>query len=422
MSITLFRPQALRAQSRIDSLQGAMHVTTSMTRRALLAVTGLTVAAVVWSGFVHVPVRVDGNGVFLDSSGELLQPVRTPMDGIVEAVLVHEGDYVSVGQVVARMRLPERLNALSKSERDLASLNRKYRETEALLAAEQASETKTRTERRKALTGRIENLEKRLAWQRDLEQAQVKLLELGVTTRSRVYEVKAATQQAAEQLAGARNELYALDAEPQATAGRHERERLALGFQIEQLTSEITALKAEIARGTELRSPVSGTVAELSAERNGLVTANQPVLSVIPATASGKIEAVTYVSMSDGKLVQVGDEVLIRPSSLPSREQGRVRGTVMEVSEAPITDRALTRILGNAALVQQASGGGAPFAVRIALHRDPDTPSGYAWTSGEGPDMRLTPGTPTSSRITIERETLLSLAVPALRKMLGASE
>ena len=76
----------------------------------------------------------------------------------------------------------------------------------------------------------------------------------------------------------------------------------------------MAALRSELERGSVLKSTVSGTVAELSAERNGLVTAGQPVLSIIPEDFSGKLEALTYVSMADGKLVQIGDEVLIRPA------------------------------------------------------------------------------------------------------------
>lgn len=422
MSANLFRQEALDAHSRIGKLQNTMHVTNSLTRAALACLVVLLVGAVIWSRFVQVPVRVNGTGVLVDTSGELLKPVRTVMDGIVETILVNEGDHVTTGQTVARVRLPDRINALQKAERDLAALEQKMRETEALQVLERDTEEKTRTERRNALVDRIANMERRLAWQRDIERDQIKLMELGSTTRNRVYETKVQTQQIADQLASAKSDLLAMKMETYSTDSKIERERLMLKFQIQQLNSEMTSLKAELDRGTVLKATVSGTVGEISAERNGLVTAGQPVLSVIPEDFSGKLEALTYVSMSDGKLVQIGDEVLIRPSSLPVREQGRVRGTVMEISEAPITERALTRILGNAALVQQITGTGAPFAVRIALHRDPETPSGYVWTSAEGPDMRMSPGTPVSSRITVERETLLSLAMPALRRMLGSSD
>ncbi len=418
----LFRQEALDAHSRIGKLQNTMHVTNGLTRGALLALIVLLGGAVVWSRFVQVPVRVNGTGVLVDTSGELLKPVRSVMDGIVETILVNEGDHVTAGQVVARVRLPDRINALQKAERDMASLEQKARETEALQIFERETEEKTRAERRNALVDRIANMETRLAWQRDLERDQVKLMELGSTTRNRVFETRVQTQQIADQLASAKSDLLAMKMEPFATDSKIERERMMIKFQIQQLQSEMAALRSELERGSVLKSTVSGTVAELSAERNGLVTAGQPVLSIIPEDFSGKLEALTYVSMADGKLVQIGDEVLIRPASLPVREQGRVRGTVMEVSEAPITERALTRILGNASLVQQVTGTGAPFAVRIALHRDPETPSSYVWTSGEGPELRMTPGTPVSSRITVERETLLSLAMPALRRLLGSSD
>ncbi|TVR10722.1 MAG: NHLP bacteriocin system secretion protein [Salinarimonadaceae bacterium] len=422
MSDGFFRQQAVDAQRRIDNLPSAMRVTTGLTRTAMVLL-GITLsAAVVWSAFVEVPVQINGNGVFVDTSGELLNPVRAPMEGVVEAILVNEGDYVSQGQVVARLRLPDRIASLKKAQRNLAALREKAEQTRILQEAEAETEAKVRAVRRLSLEERISNLERQLASQQKLEQGQITLMERRITTAVRLHEAEVATQAVANELAAARSDLSALLVEPLLKESARKRERLEEANAISQAESEILALRTELQRGTELRSPVHGLVAELSVERNGLVGAGQPVMSIIPENFDKVLDAITYVSLSDGKLVNIGDQVYLRPLSMPTREQGRIRGTVMEISEAPITEQALTRTLGNTALAEQTANGGAPFAVRVALHRDPTTPSGYAWTSGDGPDMRLSPGTPLSSRITVERETLLTIALPALQRFFGADE
>lgn len=419
MSALVFRQQALDAQRRIDHLPSAMRVTTGLTRGAMALLAALLCGATAWSAFVVVPVQIDGTGVFVDTSGELLNAVRAPMDGVVEAILVNEGDYVSEGQVVARLRLPERAAALGRAERTLASLSSRSQQRATLEQAETETEALERSVRRVALEQKIANLEQEHGWRRDLQGAQETLKARGVTTNSRVYEAQIATQGVIDQLARARSDLQALMVEPLLKKAERDRARLAEAMEIEEAESEIVALRSELARGAALTSPVHGVVAELSVERNGLVTPGQPVLSVIPENFSKVLDAVTYVALSDGKMVQVGDQVYLTPLSMPAREQGRLRGTVMEVSEAPITDQALTRVLGNSALASSTAGDGAPFAVRVALHRDPTTVSGYAWTSGDGPAMRLSPGTPLEGRITVERETLLTLALPALRRLFG---
>lgn len=419
MSEALYRREALDARRRIDALPSAMRVTSGITRAAIALLAATLVGAVVWSAHVEVPVQIEGSGVFVDTSGELLNPVRAPLEGVVESLLVAEGDYVSAGQVVARLRLPDRAAALDHARRGLEALLEREAHTKRLREEEARSEAELREARMAALEDRIAGLEIRLASQRSLEDGQRALMERGVTTATRLHEARVATQIVEAEIASARAERSALQLEPMMREAQRRREALEAQTAIAQARSQILALEAEIDRGRELRSPVHGIVAEIAVERNGLVGPSQPVLSVIPENFQKVLDAVAYVSLSDGKLVKVGDPVYLRPLSMPTREQGRIRGTVMEISDAPITEQALRRMLGNSALADRTANGGAPFAVRIALHRDRTTPSGYAWTSGEGPDMRITPGTPLSSRITVERETLLTMALPALRRLVG---
>ncbi len=395
-----------------------MRVTSGLTRSTLVLLGFGLVLATGWSNFVEVPVQVQGNGLFVDSSGDLLKPVRAPMEGVVESFLVVEGARVIAGQPLARLHLPDRLASLQRIERNLVSLEQQYQRTMSLQDVERDGDDRTRQIKVKGLDKRISDLELRLAWDHDRESAQELLLQRGATTVTNMIEIKSAVLQTIDQLSVARGELSALLADVLVSEGRRERERLGLQFQIDQANAEIAGLRSEIERGTLLLSPVDGTVAELSADRNGLVNSGQTVLSIMPLDSSSRIEAVVYISMADGKLVFPGDDVLVRPASLPHNEQGMIRARVESVSDAPISEHALNRVLGNIKLVDKASVEGAPFSVRISLLRDDLAPSGYSWTSGYGPELKLTPGTPISARITVERATLLSLALPALRKLL----
>jgi HlyD family secretion protein len=93
-------------------------------------------------------------------------------------------------------------------------------------------------------------------------------------------------------------------------------------------------------------------------------------------------------------------------------------GEVKSVSEVPATLERMRKMLGNEALARQLSHEGAPFLVQVVLQRNRANPSGFTWTSSKGPDFRITAGTIASADIEVDRVTLISLVVPALRELL----
>ena len=54
---------------------------------------------------------------------------------------------------------------------------------------------------------------------------------------------------------------------------------------------------------------------------------------------------------------------------------------------------------------------GAPLEVVISLKRNPESPSGYAWTSGNGPDFPITPGTILSGSILVANQKPISVGL-----------
>jgi len=92
------------------------------------------------------------------------------------------------------------------------------------------------------------------------------------------------------------------------------------------------------------------------------------------------------------------------------------------VAEFSSTRQGMMRELDNPELVQSFLNQteGTPIAVRAVLKTAPDTPSGFEWSSGDGPDIQLSTGTPCSASITTKTQKPITLLLPALRKLLGA--
>ncbi|MEM9029866.1 MAG: NHLP bacteriocin system secretion protein [Pseudomonadota bacterium] len=412
-----FRSEALEAHNRFDRLPALMRVTRGWTR---WTVAGLFVALSLFcaaSVIVLVPIRVAGQGVLVDPSGQLLVALNAQASGYVR-FSVAPGETVKAGQRLASLRLPERDAALAKLRRTVNEAKRQLDETRKLQAREAAAERALSRRQRSDLEKRIADLTVRVAdlkQRRDDEEA---LFRKGLARRDKAVEARAALARAEESLADARTSLTEIDKSLLDNNAKRERELLEKRLALAAAVSERDAAIAQHDAVRFLHSPISGSVAELTAAPNTLISAGQTVVNVLSKSTRG-VEAIVYVPLRDGKRVQPGDVVLIKPGSLLAGSRNRVRGAVLSVSDAPVTTAAVQRALGDDALTHLTEAKTPPFAVRVRLLKDKSGQSSYAWTSGHGPDLRLSPGTPVSADITIERRPLVVLVMPALRTWLG---
>jgi HlyD family secretion protein len=83
----------------------------------------------------------------------------------------------------------------------------------------------------------------------------------------------------------------------------------------------------------------------------------------------------------------------------------------------------MMRILGNDQLAQSLSQGGAPITLTVALRTSEKTESGYAWSSGDGPPLKLQSGTLAGITVVVRRQAPVTLVLPFLKKFfLGVGE
>ena len=73
----------------------------------------------------------------------------------------------------------------------------------------------------------------------------------------------------------------------------------------------------------------------------------------------------------------------------------------------------MMRRLKNGLLVDQLLRAGTPIEVEIELQRAADTPSGYVWSSGKGPDISINAGTIAQAAVVVDRTRIIALALPA---------
>jgi multidrug resistance efflux pump len=131
--------------------------------------------------------------------------------------------------------------------------------------------------------------------------------------------------------------------------------------------------------------------------------------------ATGSADATLYVPFAVGKRAQPGMPVQIAPTTARREEYGVMSGEVVRVADFPATAQEITALVDDADLAKQYLSQGSVVQVRVHLSRDPATPSGFVWSSGEGPPYKITNGTPVVGTIVIDEQRPISLLFPAAR-------
>jgi len=154
----------------------------------------------------------------------------------------------------------------------------------------------------------------------------------------------------------------------------------------------VAAIESESGERSEISADFQGSVLELRTAPGRVLEPGDEVITLAAEPGERPSGAYLFVSQETAAGVAPGMSVDVDVSSAPSQEYGVVRGTVESVSGAPISPQEMDVLLSNDGLVEQFSEGGPPILATVELDKS-DTPSGLSWSSGDGPEFPLTPGT-----------------------------
>lgn len=414
----MFRKEALEARGRIDALASTIQVTNTWMRSTMVALGLVTVGAVAASAYVLVPIQITGNGVIIDHSGHSRASITPSASGLVEALLVRQGDHVVKGQPVARLSIPELANAIPRLRGTVEALVREDQAMARLARLDHESESRIRAMKAENLDSQIANLQRRAEGLLDRERVGAELPARRSSTETRMIKARLAVQDAQVLLDSMMADRRALDAAAQEAEARREREQLERMLKIEQARLELETAERNLEAGRVVRSPVDGVVADLPGQVGTPIAPGQPMVIVTAESRkddAGMLEAAVYVPLAAGKRISRGDRVLLAAASLHENENIRILARVKQVSGTASTRDSVLAALGNERLAELVTRQGPVLRVVVELERDPRNHSGMAWTPGGEGLAVFTRGTPVVARITVEHASLISLALPALR-------
>lgn len=173
----------------------------------------------------------------------------------------------------------------------------------------------------------------------------------------------------------------------------------------------------------DIQSSVAGTVSKVVAQPGAYV---QPGDTLVEVTSEeGELEAYLFLPLDKGKKVRPSMTARIDPSTVKTDEYGHMLGAVKSVNEYNSSREELVEILGSEDLADAMTTGGtyqvAPLLVRVRLEEDLNSPSGFKWSSKEGPSFGIREGTVVTGKIITGTQRPVDMVIPYLDKMLGAS-
>lgn len=400
----LFRDVALNRLSSPDQLDQLMQVSTPRHWLAVGVMAAGLVLLLLWGWFGSLSTEVGGQVVFLRSGG--LETIITTSAGRVADISVDAGEEVQQGQPVARLMQAEQLDSMNAKLAKKRDLEIQRDELVSLQSRQISLQQNFLREQRRSLTEQIGILEQRLKSQEELVAEGLIVRRELLATRSELEEAKARLLQLS---------VNEFDVKKQIQTDLQ-----TLNVQLGDLQRSITALSNQMLQTSVVLAPHTGKVVDLLASPGALIEAGRPLMLLERTGRTVKsLEALVYVPAHEGKRIKAGARILLSPSGVLREEYGYVKGWVTSVSEYPATSTGMMRLLQNEQLVQSLLKGGTVFEVRADLVRDPQTPSGFAWTSSQGPHQSIQSGSLGSALITVHRQRPLALVIPALRNWAG---
>ncbi len=411
-----FRQSALDRLASPEQLDRLLVVTSSRLWAALVGLWLLVATVIGWSVFGRLPITVQGTGILLSAAG--VREVEALGSGVIETLPVRAGDLVQEGALIARIRQPQLEQQVAQAGERIRAIQDELNGRQNFVRANASLESSRLSSERADVTRRITALRERATFLERRVVAEREARTLGLVTETSV-------QGSVQALETGRGEIAALEVELQNNRVRELQLQNGGAQQVGEIEARLreaqqqhAALQLTLSEASKVVSPYRGYVREMRTSIGQLVTAGQALVSI--ELDGVPLQAVVFVS-NDGKRIENGMEARVSPSTVQQEEFGYMIGAVQTVSTQPMTLAGMTRTLGNDILVQQLAARGASFLVEITLTRDPATPSGFKWSSRQGPPAQVGSGTSIAVSVVVARRRPIELLLPFLRSAFGVA-
>ena len=388
---------------------------------------GSVAFAGVWSAVapLHETVAVSGKLQPIQS----VQAIETLVPGVVETVLVSDGERVEAGDVLLRFdpRAAEAQLEAARSNRDrlqnqvaisrvilgeqtAAELTPNQRLQLINQQRQQSGENTAASEALARSRVRLQGLRQALSTAENVASRYQGLLSQGATSELQALQSQAKVDDLRSQVQAEEREAARLEALASATVSGNEAElRQAIESDlrgIAELTEQIEKTNVLLSN-IELTAPLGGTVFDVSVSRGSVIQTQgepKPLLKIIPA---GELQAKVYLPNSAIGFIQPGQRADVGLTSFPRDQFGFIPATVKRIGSDALTPEEQERVLGTSAQ-------GLHFPAVLQLERQ-------SLKAGQR-DVPLQPGMSLTADVFLRERRFISTITGALEKRVRSLE
>lgn len=351
-----------------------------MASSLILLIAALLVSIVVWSHYVEIKTSATTQGTVIPSGDKRV--VQHLEGGIVQSILVRNGDFVKKGQVLLKFEPTlrtaelnqirareaafaiklERLHAfIDGIEPDYSAFDGKFpqlveesrfhlRGILARIEGQKVVLGSQIVQQRKSVESfetQIKSLSKQLGLLKQSVTMRRKLFKSGhgskvnlinaqidlAKTQGSITEAEVSKEKAIASISETDNQILEIDVKERGKALEQLDE---IGAEIAEVRENIARLEDKVTR-LQLLSPVSGIVHDLAINTPGAVLEPaQIVLEIIPA--EGRMVIENKIKPSDVGHIQVGQETKVTVTGFDARRYGTVIGELVKISPTTLMD------------------------------------------------------------------------------------
>lgn len=413
----LFRAKALEKAASPDGLDQDIQVIKSYNWLPLAALGSLVVAGVTWSIFGRIPITATGQGVLVYPSNVV--DFQASSSGQLLETKVKAGDSVKKGDVLATVDQAELQKQLQQERNKLADLQAQDQAASSLQGQRSVTERGALEQQRLNLQQQLQSavlmvptLKSRLERRRWLKAE-------GGVSEDTVLEAQQAYQDSATKVPTLKAQVRQIDAQLKGQIEQNYTASVSRQNQIQNLKREIAQLELQLQKHSHVISQYSGRVLEIAATPGQALSPGTRIGTIAAQDSNSKLVGVTFFPDSEGKKLQPGMKVEITPSTVKRERFGGIVGTVADISAFPITKEGVNRLVGNPEVTQTLMAKGPQIQVLANLQPDRSTFSKFKWSSSKGPELKVSAGTSTTVRVTIEERAPITFVLPILRSWSG---
>ena len=363
-------------------IDAALHLRPAMPAvLTLLGIVGLVIALMFWAAFAQIDELTRGEGQVVPT--QEVQMIQSLEGGVIQDILVKEGESVEAGQVILRISDVQ----FSSQERGLEGKRMALEAQKARLRAEidatsfavskplqggypdiVANERALFQSRQKELTGTLRVLDDRASKARaEMAEVDAQISRLGQTVSSLEEElnitrglvasravpkleelrVERELNDARGQISAQRERKRALEAERRAAlsekSNTRDRFRSQALAELSEVEADIATLQEDIKSAgdrvdrAEIRSPVDGVVNRLAVNTiGGVVEPAQPLAEIVPL--GDELKIVAKVTPEDIAFLRRGQAARVSLTAYDPQKYGRLDAQLTRIGANSITD------------------------------------------------------------------------------------